>query len=210
MTEPRADAATTTLLLAAEAFAGLCGRIADEDWSRPGLGVWDVRALTGHTLRAVTTVAAYLGRPRPDAVACAGPGAYFAAVRDLPGADDRAVADRGQQAGAELGADPGVSVHAALERTRTALAAVAGTDPVVATVAGGMRLSDYLPTRTFELAVHSLDLAAATGLAFEPPAEVVASAVRTAADALVGIGDPVALLRHLVGRPGGGMRPLFG
>lgn len=42
-----------------------------------------------------------------------------------------------------------------------------GTE-LVTTVAGGMRLADYLPTRVFELVVHTLDLAAALGLRAEP------------------------------------------
>ena len=37
-------------------------------------------------------------------------------------------------------------------------------DPVISTIFGGMRLSDYLPTRTFELVVHGLDIARAAQL----------------------------------------------
>ena len=40
---------------------------------------------------------------------------------------------------------------------------------MVTTAGGGMRVSDYLPTRTFELTVHCLDIARATGLDFVPP-----------------------------------------
>jgi hypothetical protein len=32
-------------------------------WDRPGLGVWDVRSLVGHTSRALVTVETYLARP---------------------------------------------------------------------------------------------------------------------------------------------------
>ncbi len=47
-----------------------------------------------------------------------------------------------------------------------ALSAVRKADPdaAVATPFGGIRMRDYLPTRTLELAVHGLDLAAAMGL----------------------------------------------
>ena len=42
---------------------------------------------------------------------------------------------------------------------------VAGNDdPLVTTALGGMRLRQYLPTRTFELVVHGLDIARAAGL----------------------------------------------
>ena len=47
------------------------------------------------------------------------------------------------------------------------------TDPdlVVHTIAGGMRVAAYLPTRTFELCVHGLDIAAATGVPVDLPHE---------------------------------------
>lgn len=197
-------------LLAADMFADLCERIGEDQWSRPGLGEWDVRSLVGHTLRAVTTVATYLEAPTPDVVACAAPGDYFAAARQVPGADASAVAERGRQAGRDLGEDPAGVVRDAVERTRAALAAVGDGDPVIATVVGGMHLSNYLPTRTFELLAHSLDLSVATGLELDPPIGVVDSAVQTAAAAVARTSDGVALLRHLLGRPGGALHPLFG
>lgn len=199
-----------TFLRAAEMFEAACGQVDDGQWSLPGLGEWDVRALVGHTLRAVTTVATYLDQPTPETVACETPGAYFAAARDIPGADAEAVAERGRQAGRDLGDDPVASVHLALERTRQALAVVGDDDPVVATVVGGMRLNAYLPTRTFELLAHSLDLADATRVALAAPTDVVESAVQTAAAAVARTSDGTALLRQLVGRPGGDYRPLFG
>ncbi len=203
---------TTTFLEAAAMFAGLCAEIHDQQgdqWARPGLGEWDVRALAGHTLRAVTTVRTYLAEPPPDELACDSAAAYFVLARTLPGADDRAVADRGRQAGEALGPDPAASVRAEVERTRGALDAV-GADRRVLTVVGGMWLSAYLPTRTFELLAHSLDLAAATGVDLDPPASVLDSGLRTAVGATARAGDGVALFRHLLGRPGGGLVPLFG
>lgn len=198
-----------TFLRAAEMFAEACRQVGAEQWARPGLGEWDVRALVGHTLRAVTTVATYLGQPAPGTVVCDSAGAYFVASRSIAGADERAVAERGHQGGRDLGPDPTLTVHDAIERTRSVLATVDDTDRIVATVVGGMRLDDYLPTRTFELLAHTLDLAQATGVEVEPPADVVESAVRTAAAALAGTGDGVAFFRHLLGRPGGAHRPLF-
>ncbi|TNM48287.1 mycothiol maleylpyruvate isomerase [Nocardioides albidus] len=202
-----------TFLQAAEMFAALCDRIAEPDWTRPGLGEWDVRALVGHTLRAVTTVHQYLSKPHPSAPTCGSTGEYFALARSIPGADSRAVAERGHQAGRDLGPRPVDTIRAEIARTRTSLEETvddgAGLDTVVETVVGAMRLSDYLPTRTFELTAHSIDLATACALALEPPASVIESAVQTAASALTHSSDGVVVLRHLIGRPAEGFRPLF-
>jgi hypothetical protein len=51
---------------AAQAFVDLVGRVRG-DWDRPGLGVWDLRALVGHTARALVTVTTYLDRPAATA-----------------------------------------------------------------------------------------------------------------------------------------------
>ena len=48
------------MLDAAEAFVALVSELHRDDWDRPGLGVWDVRSLVGHTGRAVITVLDYL------------------------------------------------------------------------------------------------------------------------------------------------------
>lgn len=42
-------------------------------------------------------------------------------------------------------------------------------DRVVTTIVGGIRLNSYLPTRTFELVVHGLDITTAAGLPSSPP-----------------------------------------
>jgi len=40
----------------------------------------------------------------------------------------------------------------------------ADPEALITTIGGGMRVRTYLPTRTFELVVHSLDISAATGI----------------------------------------------
>jgi hypothetical protein len=65
---------------------------------------------------------------------------------------------------------------------------------------GGMRLDAWLPTRTFELAIHSLDIAAATGVPAGLPAAVLADATALAARIAVATGDGPTLLRALTGR----------
>ena len=87
------------------------------------------------------------------------PAAYLAAVAAV---DPASVADRGRAAGAALGDDSAAAVHTLVDRV---VPLVAGEDdPLISTALGGMRLRQYLPTRTFELVVHGLDIARATGL----------------------------------------------
>ena len=71
---------------------------------------------------------------------------------------------------------------------------------VVATPAGGMRVRDWLPTRTFELVVHGLDLAAAAGIEIVLAPEVVAEATVQAAGVAAASGDGAVVLRALTGR----------
>lgn len=67
---------------------------------------------------------------------------------------------------------------------------------------GEWPLDAYLPTRVFELTVHTIDLRTAAGLAVEPPVAAAREALRVlgllVADA--GPEDAPALLRALTGR----------
>lgn len=184
---------------AAQAFRELTGQIQEHDWSRPALGDWDVRALAGHTSRALTTVEAYLATPATgDRVA--GPVEYFLTVRGAmsPGA----IAQRGTEAGNALGEDPAAAVRELVQRV-TSLVRDTPDDALVATPAGTMTLIDYLPTRIFELAVHTLDLARALEV---PPPASLAPAVAASLELAGAIGSrlPSAgeLLLLLTGRTG--------
>lgn len=54
-------------------------------------------------------------------------------------------------------------------------------DPLIEVIGGlGIRLSNYLPTRTFELAVHGLDIARAAGVDFTLPEGVLLESVELA------------------------------
>ena len=188
----------TTFLSAAAAVADLVDTIPSTAWDGPGLGVWDLRALVGHTSRALVTVVTYLGQPAA-AEEIATPQAYYALVARAGGADPAAVAERGRAAGAALGADP-ASAFRALIADATAALDRAGDDDLVTTVAGGMRLLAYLPTRTFELAVHGADIAAATGLPVTIPPAVLAEAAALAARTAVEVGQGPVVLAALTGR----------
>jgi uncharacterized protein (TIGR03083 family) len=145
---------------AAQAYAALVAQITPDQWDGPGLGVWDLRALVGHGARALITVDTYLDRPA-QLEALDSPVAYLAATSGAT--DPAAVAERGRQAGEALGAKPARTVQELVDRVLPRVRDAG--DPLIETIGGGMRLSAYLPTRTFELVVHGLDVAHAAGLA---------------------------------------------
>ena len=184
-------------LSAARAFAAQV-RDLPADLSGPGLGDWDLRALVGHTSRSLVTVLTYLPQ-RVEEVAVDSAASYFALLSASGVTRGPDVSARGVAAGAALGADPAAYVDDLLARVTAALADVDG-DPVITTAAGGMRLGDYLPTRTFELVVHGLDIAAATGASWTPPADALSSAVSVAGETAVLTGSGVDLLRLATGR----------
>ncbi len=192
---------------ATDGFVELTGQVPTRAWELPALGEWDVRSLVGHASRALSTIESYLGRPG-EGPTLDGPLAYFCAI--LPEeADperrrqlDRAIAERGRQSGAELGEDPASAV-AELANRVGALVDAAADDAPVATAAGAMTLAGYLPTRTFELAVHSLDLARA----FELPVPATMGPAIAASCELAGRlaarrPDAADLLLLLTGRAG--------
>lgn len=189
-----------TYAAAAHSFGALVDRLPAHAWARPGLGVWDVRALAGHTSRALVTVVAYLQRPALQEVVTS-PEGYYVRAAELVRADPGAVDQRGRDAGASLGLDPAATVRRLVEEALTAVSAAAD-DPVIETLVGGMRLSRYLPTRTFELAVHVQDLARATGVRHELPPEVLEDALVLALRIAQVRGDGGTVLAALTGRTG--------
>jgi uncharacterized protein (TIGR03083 family) len=172
--------------------------LVDDRWTRPGLGQWNVRALVGHTSRSLLTVETYLARPAAR-VEVASATDYFHATKAT--AADPAVATRGWEAGTALGLDPAAAVAEIAARVLPLVDAQDGTE-LVTTIAGGMRLEDYLPTRTFELAVHTADLATALGLPLEVPATAAAQALHIVAELAVADGLAGRLLLSATGRPG--------
>jgi uncharacterized protein (TIGR03083 family) len=180
---------------AATAYAELVAAIRPDQWAGPGLGEWDLLALVGHTSRSLITVETYLGQPA-ETEELTSPAAYLAAVAAV---DHASVVDRGRAAGAALGEDPATAVRELVDRV---LPLVAGdSDPLIATILGGMRLRQYLPTRTFELVVHGLDIARAAGLpAAAYSAGTLTAVLELAAAAAVLGGRGPELLLALTGR----------
>jgi uncharacterized protein (TIGR03083 family) len=167
-------------------------------WAEPGLGEWDVRALVGHTSRSLLTVEAYLARPAQTAEI---PSAadYFRATRAM--AAGPAVAQRGRDAGDALGDDPASAVAEIAARVVPLVDAQDG-GTLLTTIAGGMRLEDYLPTRTFELAVHTSDLARALDEPLDVPATSAVQALRLVTELAAGDGRAGPLLLAATGRTG--------
>src|SRR3954470_62897 len=172
--------------------------IVGDRWGRPGLGEWDVRALVGHTSRSLLTVETYLTRPAATEEILS-PVDYVRATRAI--ATGPAVAARGREAGAALGTDPAAAVATIAVRVLALVDACDGTE-LLTTIAGGMRLSAYLPTRTFELTVHTADLARALSVPLDVPPAAAAQALHVVADLAVADGLAGPLLLVATGRPG--------
>jgi uncharacterized protein (TIGR03083 family) len=182
---------------AARAFVDLVGRLPGTAYDGPGLGDWDLRALVGHTARALVTVRTYLDQPADDVTVESA--ADYLALATRTATDPAAVLERGRAAGAALGDDPAASVRDLAEEVLAKVAAF-GDGYVLTTIAGPMRLVDYLPTRTFELVVHGLDIGRATGLDPAYPEPLVAQAVALAGQVAVRTGRGPDLLLALTGR----------
>jgi uncharacterized protein (TIGR03083 family) len=186
---------------AARCFAALVHEIPADAWDGPGLGDWDVRSLVGHTSRSLTTVSTYL-QTTAEREDIATPQEYYAMVNPSAlGMDPADVAERGRQAGRDLGDDPAGAVDGVLDRV---LGELADIDNRLIKVLGGygIRLFSYLPTRTFELAVHGLDIAGAVGVPFTLPTDVLEEALGLAGRIAVDNGQGAAVLLALTGRAG--------
>lgn len=145
----------------ADAFSALVAQIPPDSWEKTALGVWNLRDLVGHTSRALLTIESYLGK------SSTGPALqsafdYFAAVKNTAGSAEE-VAQRGREAGNKLLPDPASSINNIVPRVKDLVAGNTDDTPV-GTPWGTMTLERYLPTRTFELTVHSLDISRALGV----------------------------------------------
>ena len=188
---------------AATAVADLVARV--ERWRAPALGTWDVAALAGHTLRAITAPGRYTEKPEPVGASLPDAAAYYLAylawrASEDPVAADAEVAARGEQTAAEVGAAGMAAAY------REAIAAARrtldhhGPDRLVPTPFGTMRLAAYLPTRTLELVVHGLDLAHAGSLVWAPPPASLEESLVTVARVAARAGNGGDVLLAMTGR----------
>jgi uncharacterized protein (TIGR03083 family) len=192
-------ASVTAFESAARSFADLVRRISDDAWDGPGLGAWDLRSLVGHASRSLITVSNYLKTPAEHEDVPT-PQDYYARIADyMSNTGAEAITERGRQAGRDLGDDPLATIQGLIDRVFGEVE-TAG-DPLIAVIGGlGIRLHTYLWTRVFELAVHSLDIARATGLPAALPDDVLAETAALAARIAVATGDGETLLLSLTGR----------
>lgn len=190
---------TASFASAARSFAKLVGEIPADAFDGPGLGEWDLRSLVGHASRSLITVSTYLqtAAAREDITT---PQEYYARVHPAAlGMDPAEVAERGRQAGRDLGDDPAAAVEGWVTRVLGELESAG--DLLIEVIGGlGIRLHTYLPTRTFELAVHSLDIARAAGLSFDLPGDVLVDALVLAARIAAAGGHGAEVLLALTGR----------
>ena len=173
----------------------LASQVPEDRLEDVGLGVWSVRSLLGHAARSLLTVIEYLGHPAEEVALDSALAYLSSAGRAAPAA----IAQRGVAAGRELGDDPATRV-AALAEQSARLVRTTPADQLLTTIAGGMRLEDYLPTRTLELVVHGLDLAAAIGSDAEPPRRATSSMLELLVELQVRRGRTAALVLLLSGR----------
>jgi len=166
-------------------------------WSETALGEWDLRALVGHTSRALLTLEAALERPT-EGVELRSATDYFARTSADRTSDPAAVRDRGIAAGQALGADPARAFAVIADRVINRMRGE--TDRGVETIAGSMQLSDYVQTREFELTVHGIDIAVALGRKVDPPERCVAQSLGLSVALGSDAGLGVRILRALTGR----------
>lgn len=166
---------------AADGLVTLVDTIDDDQWTRPGLGVWDVRATVAHAARAYLTTTRFFDEPTAE-VTHDSAGDYYRAAFETPGIHDD-VAARGVAGAAELGDDPAGTIRSWRDAAVAVVESSDG-DEIGTVFGGGMRARAYLPTRIVELVVHSLDVARAVDA--EPPDTPIASrvAVTTVAEML--------------------------
>lgn len=178
-------------------FFSVAERIRDDQWDAPGLGVWSVRELVGHTARSIFLVEEF-GSQRSETLDVKSAAEHYHVSLAPEGIDD-AIAERGRAAGAALGDDPLARLAEGRVRAER-LVAETSEDTVIAYTNGGIRLGDYLETRVLELTVHALDLANALGVEAEPPREALRSVLHLLAELAVDSGRGGRLALAATGR----------
>jgi uncharacterized protein (TIGR03083 family) len=130
--------------------------------SAPGLGDWTLLELIAHTCRSWTLIGTYLGEPEPAAGPEVGTaGFYFARGLTQPGIHEGVLA-RGREDATAMGEDPIAFARRSAARALEEAAATP-TGRLIATRICPLPFTEFLRTRAFELTVHGLDIARASG-----------------------------------------------
>lgn len=182
---------------AAALFVQTVRDVAPNQWGLQALGEWNVQDLVGHTNRALLTVDTYLDNPA-NARELEHPVSYFLQAMASLG-DPAEVAARGRAAGQALGTDRLASVRQTAERVLARLRQTPD-DALLTTPVGGMRLIDYLPSRVFELTIHTLDLASALARPITPPASAARVTFSLVTELAIAQQRTVPLLLSALGR----------
>lgn len=178
---------------AAASLLATIERVQPHQWELPGLGVWNVRELTAHSMRGFTTIEQYLAaEPKVDRL-IVDAADYYRTVFTDPNVHAH-VAERGRAAGAQL-SDPVGESQATAQRV-LALVASTADDDVVNTSVGQMMFIEYLATRAAEVAMHTIDLQRATG----QPAVLRPATSSMVVALLAELAEPITLLSALTGR----------
>jgi uncharacterized protein (TIGR03083 family) len=172
-------------------------RIPDQAWQKSALGTWNVRDLAGHATRALLTVEAYSETPA-EAQTVSDPTDYFMRALGML-ANHAATDDRARETGLSLGDQPKAAVGEIANRIIKRLEGIAD-DFLLSPPTGGTRLADYLPTRTLELMVHTLDIAKAVGLEVQAPKGPLSSTLILLADLALRQGEGQHIALALTGR----------
>jgi uncharacterized protein (TIGR03083 family) len=183
---------------ASQAFVDVVAKIEPSQWELPGLGNWDVRALVGHTARALLTVENYLGLDEPGRVSINSAEHYYSTIY-AEYTDPHGIEVRGFEAGAWLADDPLGAIQGARERALKAIADQPA-DRIVSIGGLGILLSEYLRTRVFELVVHTLDISRATGIDYPMGSTPLRHSVVLAAQVAAERGQSAEVLLALTGR----------
>lgn len=171
-----------------------------------GLGDWTVRELYAHVGRGVWTLADLLTQsPSADGPTLPDAAGYFAALRPLGAAGATQVAeaarawaaDRADEVLVDAFGSPAVTVLAELVRQPG--------NAVVRSIAGTIRVADFVVTRVVEATVHLLDLADVAPHVSGPPL----GALRRTVDVLADLSPAADFVRAATGRPGGPVFPVL-
>jgi uncharacterized protein (TIGR03083 family) len=177
MPKPRLDPAQTRRAVVAgwRAVEALVDTVPDDAFDRPTrLGNWRVAELVAHLSRNPSHISRMLSaeqETRPPRLV--GSGDYYRST-----GPEQAIADRAVEVA--TGKSPSRLRAETHEQTAAAIALLdrLPDDRVLHRDTGAITVADYLPSRCVEACVHSLDLAAATGVDPGLAPEAVGAAVR--------------------------------